>query len=160
MAGNQNSGGFRPSAPQNNPANINPMGGNGQSGQKLPNYTGMAYGESKALNNQASGAKMAQADVATGRGAHNIPDLQGLLSGLTPLDAEGTDPSIPVSHGVDVGRGGGSEVLPPAYRNDNRQIENVDLIKKYLPDLIMAAKVNGAPDSYKQFVNYLKSQVI
>ena len=30
MAGNKNSGGFRPTAPQNNPANVNAMGGNGQ----------------------------------------------------------------------------------------------------------------------------------
>lgn len=157
--GGKGSGGAH-GGPQYNPNNINPMGGDGQSGQKLPNYTGFAYGENTALNNQASGAKMAQADVATGRGAHNIPDLQGLLAGITPIDAPPSDPTLPVSHGVDVGRGGGSEVLPAAYRNDQRNIENVDLIKKYLPDLIIAARANGAPDSYKQFVNYLKSQVI
>lgn len=157
--GGKGSGGAH-GGPQYNPNNINPMGGDGQSGQKLPNYTGFAYGENTALNNQASGAKMAQADVATGRGAHNIPDLQGLLAGITPIDAPPSDPTLPVSHGVDVGRGGGSEVLPAAYRNDQRGVENIDLIKKYLPDLIIAARANGAPDSYKQFVNYLKSQVI
>lgn len=160
MAGNQNSGGPRPTAPQNNPANINALGGNGQSGQKLPDYTGFAYGENGALNNQASGATMAKATPAPAQGKPDLSSLQGLLSGLTPLDAPPSDPTVPVSHGVDVGRGADSSVLPAPYRNDRRNIENIDLIKKYLPDLIMSAKVQGAPDSYKQLVNYLKSQVI
>lgn len=157
--GGKGSGGAH-GGPQYNPNNINPMGGDGQSGQKLPNYTGFAYGENTSLNNQASGAAMAKSDMPTGRGAHNIPELQGLLAGLTPLDAPAEDPTLPVSHGVDVGRGADSSAMPAAYRNDRRNIENVDLIKKYLPDLIMSAKVQGAPDSYKQLVNYLKSQVI
>ena len=36
MAGNQNSGGLRPTAPQNNPANVSGVGGAGQSGTQAP----------------------------------------------------------------------------------------------------------------------------
>lgn len=56
MAGNQNSGGYRPTAPQNNPANISATGGNGQSGKQPMRYIpGQAYGEGqKTMAQQAS----------------------------------------------------------------------------------------------------------
>ena len=38
MAGNQNSGGDRPTAPQNNPANISATGGAGQMGTQAAKY--------------------------------------------------------------------------------------------------------------------------
>ena len=41
-----------------------------------------------------------------------------------------------------------------------RITENVDLMKKYLPDLIDAARLPGAPDSYKRLVNYVKARLI
>lgn len=103
---------------------------------------------------------MAQAAQPQGAAAPDMSMLQGLLAGVTPLDADPTDPTIPVSHGVNVGRGAGEEALPAQYKSDRRQVENIDLIKKYMPDLINAARVQNAPDSYKQFINYLKSQVI
>ena len=39
----ENRGGMRPTAPQNNPANVSGTGGAGQSG----NYTGFAYGQNQ-----------------------------------------------------------------------------------------------------------------
>jgi hypothetical protein len=169
MAGNKNSGGAN-GGPQYSPMNVSATGGAGQSGQAKPNYRGFKYGENKKLAEQAGGARMATAQtpppapqVPVGQapqGGNDMSSLQGLLSGITPINAEGTDPSIPVSHGVDFGRGAGSEVLPNSLNSDRRQIENVDLIKRYMPDLINASRVQGAPDSYKRFVNFLKSQVI
>lgn len=160
MAGNENSGGMRPTAPQNNPANISATGGNGQSGQPKRYMSGLPYGSGGNMAQQ-SGAPMAQAPSPTaGPATGGIAELQGLLEGLTPIDAPPSDPTVPVSTGVDVGRGEGESVLPAPYRADQRSIENLDLIKKYLPDLVNATRVEGAPDSYKKFVNYLKSQVI
>ena len=169
MAGNKNSGGAN-GGPQYSPMNVSATGGAGQSGQAKPNYRGFKYGENKKLDDQAGGARMATAStpppapqVSAGQapqGGNDMSSLQGLLSGLTPIDAEGADPSVPVSNGVDFGRGAGSEVLPNSLNSDRRQIENVDLIKRYMPDLINASRVQGAPDSYKRFVNFLKSQVI
>jgi hypothetical protein len=46
----ENRGGMRPSAPQNNPANVNALGGNGQSGNI--DYTGFGYGMNQAINQQ------------------------------------------------------------------------------------------------------------
>jgi hypothetical protein len=81
------------------------------------------------------------------------------MGGLMPLDAESQD-SLPISDGVDIGRGRGSEALPPALNSDTRITENIDLMKRYLPDLIDAARLPGAPDSYKRLVNYVKSRLI
>lgn len=159
MAGNENSGGFRPTAPQNNPANISATGGNGQSGQANPGYTGFAYGQNGALEAQAGAAKMEKAPSPTGVSAPAAPSMASLLGGLMPLDAESQD-DRPISDGVDVGRGRGSEALPPALNSDTRITENIDLMKKYLPDLIDAARLEGAPDSYKRLVNYVKARLI
>ena len=144
--------------PQYNPANISANGGDGQSGQANPNYTGFAYGENTALENQAAGATMAKAptpSVATPK-----PSMGSMLGGgLVPLDAESTD-GLPITDGVDIGPGRGSEALPPALNADTRITENVDLMKRYLPDLIDAARLPGAPDSYKRLVNYVKARLI
>lgn len=157
MAGNENSGGFRPTAPQNNPANISATGGNGQSGQANPGYTGFAYGQNGALEAQAGAAKMEQAPSPTAASAP--ASMASMLGGLMPLDADSQD-DLPISDGVDVGRGRGSEALPPALNSDTRITENIDLMKKYLPDLMDAARLEGAPDSYKRLVNYVKARLI
>lgn len=156
MAGNQNSGGMRPSAPQNNPANVSATGGNGQSGQANPGYTGFAYGQNSALEAQAGGAKMAKATTPS---AAPMNPMSSFADSLVPLDAPSQD-DLPVTDGAPIGPGRGTEALPNNLNPDRRQIENADLIKRYLPDLLNAARMDGAPDSYRRFVNYLKSQVI
>jgi hypothetical protein len=60
---------------------------------------------------------------------------------------------------VDFGPGRGSDALPNNLNPDFRPMENADLIAKYLPDLINAARVDGAPDSYKRLVNKLKGML-
>lgn len=155
----ENRGGFRPTAPQNNPANVSATGGNGQSGQANPGYTGFAYGQNGALEAQAGAAKMEQAPSPTSASAPAPASMASMLGGLMPLDAESQD-DLPISDGVDVGRGRGSEALPPALNSDTRITENIDLMKKYLPDLLDAARLPGAPDSYKRLVNYVKARLI
>jgi DNA-binding NtrC family response regulator len=41
----------------------------------------------------------------------------------------------------------------------NREIDG-ETLKKYLPDLLDAARLPGAPDSYKRLVNYVKARLI
>jgi hypothetical protein len=160
MTGQPGRSGGANGGPQYNPANISATGGNGQSGQPKRYMSGLPYGSGGNMEQQG-GARMAQAPSPTdGPATGGIAELQGLLEGLTPIDAPPSDPTVPVSTGVEVGRGEGEAALPAPYRADQRSIENLDLIKKYLPDLVNATRVDGAPDSYKKFVNYLKSQVI
>jgi hypothetical protein len=107
----ENRGGYRPTAPQNNPANVNPFGGNGQSGMTT-NYTGFAYGQNKAVNEQRQSAPMAGQETAP----NARPSLtQQMLPDIVPIDAPTQRPDEPVTHGAALGPGGGEEVLglPP-----------------------------------------------
>ena len=153
MAGKPGRSGGANGGPQYNPANVNPLGGDGQSGQANPNYTGFGYGQNGALEAQAGAAKMEKASTPA------PASMASMFGGLMSLDAESQD-SLPISDGVDTGRGRGSEALPPALNTDMRITENIDLMKKYLPDLLDAARLPGAPDSYKRLVNYVKARLI
>ena len=147
------SGGMRPGAPQNNPANVSGTGGAGQSG----NYTGFAYGENSALNNSRVAGNAAVASVAATGGTSSNPAPYG-DNNMPPLGTlldPTTKPSEPISAGVDFGRGPGSEVLPKGFQNNTRIDENAKVALQYLPDLAIAARSADAPDSFKRFVNYL-----
>ena len=107
MAGNENSGGYRPTAPQNNPANVSATGGAGQSGTQGAKYIpGLPYGEGQATMAQQQAAPMAgTASAAPSAG------LEAMLSPVTPLSAPTERPQEPLTTGMDFGAGAGSEVL-------------------------------------------------
>ena len=110
MAGNQNSGGMRPTAPQNNPANVSATGGAGQSGTQPARYiAGMAYGEGQATMAQQQAAPMAGTSAPTSMPASSFAGLVG--QGVTPLNAPTTRPLEPLTTGMDFGAGIGSESL-------------------------------------------------
>jgi hypothetical protein len=156
----ENRGGMRPTAPQNNPASISATGGAGGKGTQAPKYIpGMRSLGSTGVETMAQqgGAPMAGNPVPAVQAPTNPMD--SMMAGLTPLDAEPTE-MLPISDGVDIGRGRGSEALNPRLTSAINQDENVALIKRYLPDLMNATRLQGAPDSYKQFVNYLKKQIL
>lgn len=128
---------------------------------QAPKYiSGMPYKQGGELFNQQSDAPMAGDPVEkfTPPQAPNNP-MQSMMAGLTPLDAESQD-NLPISDGVDIGRGRDSSALPSRLTSSMNQNENVDLIKRYLPDLMNATRLPNTPDSYKRFVNYLKSQIL
>lgn len=98
-----NRGGYRPTAPQNNPANINPLGGNGQSGNKtqammrMPN---MPWGQGQVSEDIGRAAPLAGANTATINGS--APSLGGGLPVGGPLRGltDPTDyPDRHVTHG-------------------------------------------------------------
>lgn len=156
----ENRGGMRPTAPQNNPANISATGGAGGKGTQAPKYIpGMKSLGSTGVETMAQqgGAAMAGNPVPAVQAPTN--PMESMLAGLTPLDAEPTE-MLPISDGVDIGRGRGSEALNSRLTSTINQDANVALIKRYLPDLMDATRLQGTPDSYKQFVNYLKNQIL
>jgi hypothetical protein len=120
MAGTEgNSGGYRQPT---NPAPVSGPGalsertdGGAIDGMTQPQqqYTGMPYGQNKAVNEQQAGASMA---------GNPFP-----FSDLTPLSAPTTRPEEPITHGIDIGPGGGSEVLNYI---PNRAPSLVDTIKR------------------------------
>lgn len=104
MAETENRGGFRPTASQNNPANINGLGGNGQSGMNT-DYTGFAYGMNKAVNEQRQAAPITTASQPV---ASPAPQP---MAEIIPLDAPTQRPDQPVTAGGALGPGGGEEIL-------------------------------------------------
>lgn len=102
MAGNENSGGFRPTAPQNNPANVSATGGNGQSGkatQPSRYISGLPYGQGQETLAQQTAAPMA--------GKPEVPTIDM----PTPLLAPTSRPNEPITDGINIGPGRGSEVM-------------------------------------------------
>jgi hypothetical protein len=106
MAGNQNSGGYRPSAPQNNPANVSATGGNGQMAkptQSAKYIPGQPWGQGQSTMDQQQAAPMA--------GTPTPEPLTPSLPPVTPIGAPTEHPDEPITHGVDVGPGAGSDII-------------------------------------------------
>ena len=99
----ENRGGDRPTAPQNNPANISATGGNGQSGratQPAKYIAGFPYGEGQATMEQQMAMPM--------RGTERIGTSR---LDITPLTAETKFKDEPITAGSDFGPGPDSSIL-------------------------------------------------
>ena len=106
MAGNQNSGGMRPTASQNNPANISATGGNGQSGngtqaaRYIPGMKNLGSTGVETMSQQTA-APMA------GSPAPQVPELPP----ITPLSVPTQRPDEHIATGMPFGPGMGPEAL-------------------------------------------------
>lgn len=105
----ENRGGFRPTAPQNNPANISATGGNGQSGTQPARYiSGLPYGEGQATMQQQQAAPMAGQNTPPAQAGIG---LEAFATPITPLTAPTERPDEPLTTGMDFGAGAGTEAL-------------------------------------------------
>lgn len=99
----ENRGGMRPTAPQNNPANISATGGAGQSGTQAAKYIpGMSQLGSTGVET------MAQQQSAPMAGPNKSTPV---MSPLIPLTAPTERVNEPITTGMDFGPGPGSEAL-------------------------------------------------
>jgi hypothetical protein len=140
----ENRGGYRPSAPQNNPANVSATGGNGQSGkQPMRNYTGMGYGGSKALADQQRGAAMQGKPTMPALAAAPVNPSYG-ISPVIPLDAPTSNPTEDVMSGVNAGPGPGFDAtgLPRSQQLQNNDFKNA--LSAYAPVLKYVASRGDA----------------
>ena len=165
------SGGYRPTASQNNPMSVSGDGGNGQSGKFAAKKTekaaqlrmsGLPQGENTAVAQQITQGGNVSTTANAANPASKVPSGMGLaelLGSLDPLDSEPVE-FRPISDGAPIGDGRGEEALPKSLNPDSRQIENVELIQRYRNDLINAARLPGAPDSYKRMVNALLREIL
>ena len=153
-------GGNRPTAPQNNPMNVNGRGGNGQSGTQAARYvSGLPYGEGQALMATQEAAPLAAAPSIE---QSSMPS--GLASAaasqpLIPLNAQTTRPDEPVTAGAPMGAGPGMEVLglPNNAALMNQDVQNM---AKYIPYLESVANQPESSNAVRLLVRYLKSQVV
>ena len=151
------SGGDRPDAPQNNPANISATGGAGQSGQQPVRY----IPDMKSLGSTGVETMAQQTAAPLAATPKSAPmNLTGAMGGgINTLFSDTDNPDEPITAGASVGPGPGPEVLPKGITGDVRDQENLQIIAKYIPALVDASRIPGAPDSYKRFVNSLLEQM-
>ena len=98
------------------------------------------YGERKALQEIISGAPTPSA------GAEPQPRV-------VPLTAPTERPETPITSGMDIGEGPGSEILPNFRQNE------ADIVNKYIPTLNAMASQPDAPQSFRLFVRYLQGNM-
>lgn len=96
-------GGNRPTAPQNNPANVSGTGGAGQSGR----YSGFAYGQNKALAEQMQGAPMAKGGPSAPAPTGGAP-MGPQMPQATPVTDPTQNPDEHIMHGAPMGPGANS----------------------------------------------------
>lgn len=136
--------------PQYDPTNVSGTGGDGQSGM---NYSGFAYGQNKAINEQKQAAPLAETSSPTAAGQ----SVASMLPEVTPLTAESQFPNQNIMDGSPIGPGAGPEALnlPMQPTGDAGN----DLIRQYLPIMQVWADMPGASDDTKEYVRYLGTVV-
>lgn len=147
----ENRGGMRPTAPQNNPANVSGTGGAGQSGQ----YSGFAYGQNKQINAQISeGDAAAKAAAATsGRPTpRNMPPAEAL-----PITAPTTNPGESVLAGLTpYGQPNNPNELGLPVEVKASDPEEA-MIRDYFPTIEFWANQPGVSDTTKEYAAYLRT---
>jgi hypothetical protein len=138
----ENRGGFRPTAPQNNPANVSGTGGNGQSGD----YTGFTYGQNKALNDSRVAGNKAVASAAP-----SMPSGPSLPP-TVPITAETQMKDQNVMHGAPIGAGANSIPGLPQPISDDPDIQ---AMRDVYPILQVWASQPGSSQGTKDYVRYL-----
>lgn len=113
--------------PQYDPANVSGTGGAGQSGVAGLDYTGLAYGQNQATNQQrveGNAAVASATPVATSvaSAALNLPQI-------TPITAPSETPDRPITYGMPFGDGAGREVNPLPVAIPYQGDPSVDVIR-------------------------------
>lgn len=157
------SGGMRPNAPQNNPANINPLGGNGQSGKgtQAPKYIpGMGYGQGQATMQQQQGAKLAGPTPTPtfNAGSARMGEVASMRE-ATPLSAPTQFPDEHITTGAPIGNTPGPEslALPQAQQDNTPNDPDLDLVREYFPIIELWAQQVDTSQGTKDYVNYLRT---
>jgi hypothetical protein len=137
---------------QNNPASINPLGGNGQSGNNkqatryIPDMKSLGSTGVDTMAQQSGASLAGNPTPSTPAPKLSIAEMLA-STGMNTLMSDTDNPSEPINAGLD-------SQLPANVTADSRDLENIQVIQKYLPAMINASRIPGAPDSFKQFVNY------
>jgi hypothetical protein len=151
----ENRGGKRPTASQNNYA-VSATGGSGNAGtQGAKAMTGGEYGDNQAMMELQTSAAMNASPTMPMSPSQGRPQVAPSTQQLTQLDAPTDRPNEPVTTGVDMGEGAGSEVM---YANDSTlNTEDRQRMLTALPTLAILAESPSASNAFRNYVRYLRS---
>lgn len=147
-------------APTSGPGALSQRTDGGPGSKQAAKYiSGMPYGEGQETYDIQTAAPMEAAPNATMMGREERV-VQGDQRPVVDLFADSEYPTEPVTDGIDMGPGRGSNAMPSNFgpRSTDEVVGN-PLAIRYLPDLMAASRLPNAPDSYRRFVNYLSQQV-
>ena len=153
-------GGMRPTAPQNNPMNVNGRGGNGQSGTQAARYvSGLPYGEGQALMATQEAAPLAAAPSIE---QSSMPSGLASAAASQPvigLNEPSARPDEPITAGAPLGPGPGMEALGPtvSQKFETQLIEDNRKLLEFLPSLESMANDPSSSTTFRGFIQYLKS---
>lgn len=148
-----NRGGNRPTAPQNNPMNVNPLGGNGQSGNI--DYTGFGYGMNQAINQQRQAAPISQARPTASARGRVLPANRQLVGITEPT----VYPDEPVTTPSDLVTNAGLPGILPEPGQMLPDDTDTQLIRSYLPAMEFWASMPGTPQTTKDYVRFLRTKI-
>ena len=103
-------GGYRPTAPQNNPANVNALGGDGQSGRNTQPARYIPGMRSQGVTSEEVYNTQTQANLAGTAPAPTPMEMP------VPLMAPSARPDEPITAGIDIGDGPGSQAVATPNR--------------------------------------------
>jgi hypothetical protein len=156
----ENRGGMRPNAPQNNPANINPLGGNGQSGngtQAATYIPGMGYGQGKATMEQQKSAPMAGPTPTPKAAAPRVASATPLTEARSlTAPSDFPDERITTGAAIDSSTAGPESLMMPQAEpviND----PDLNLVREYFPVIELWAQQIDTSQGTKDYVNYLRT---
>lgn len=155
----ENRGGNRPMASQNNPANINLLGGNGQSGngtQAATYIPGMGYGQGKALMQQQEGARLAGPTSTPKAPAPRVASTAPMTEARS-LTAPSDFPDEDISTGSTFGNTPGPESLMMPMEQPVVNDPDIELVREYFPVIELWAQQVDTSQGTKDYVNYLRT---
>ena len=109
-----------------------------------------SYGEGVETAAIKSGAPLASTPDTRPAPASAVRD-----AAVTPLFAPSQRPEEPITAGVDMGPGAGSDALIMNQIQQNDQ----DIVAKYLPSLTTMANMQDTPQSFRAFVSFLQGSL-
>jgi hypothetical protein len=113
-------------------------------------YQSQSYGDGAAYDAAKSGAPLARAPKNPM--LSEAPRVQEAGVGLYDPTQR---PDEPVTAGIDMGPGAGSDAL---MLNQIRQ-DDQDIVAKYLPSLTSMANMQDTPQSFRAFVSFLQGSL-
>ena len=113
----------------------------------------LAYGEGVDTQAIKSGAALSKTPDVRPASAAGVRDAA--MSQVTPLFAPTQRPNEPITNGVDIGPGAGSEAL---MMNQAAQRDK-DIVAKYRPILETMAARPDTPESFRVFVRYIQGDL-
>ena len=113
----------------------------------------IAYGEGVDTQAIKSGAALSKTPDVQPTSAAGVRDAA--MSQVTPLFAPTQRPNEPITNGVDIGPGAGSEAL---MMNQAAQRDK-DIVAKYRPILETMAARPDTPESFRVFVRYIQGDL-